>query len=159
MRATVYLWVVLMASVLPGLAQDQFLSKPLSEVKAQLDKKRISYSEQLSPMGDVTTLSYSATEVDSKRIDLFFTHSLTFPQANKNLCSEVVSLPMLQKAWVADTIKNRLLIAGFKKLDDSRYVNERFNLAATLDYIKDSQQPTVRMLRILFKPIKPKANE
>ena len=139
-------------------AQDQFLGKSIGDVRAQLDKKRIVYTEQASPNGDMTTLSYSVSETNSNRVDLFFTHALSFQQANQDRCVQLTSIPMLQKPWVADTLENRLLESGYKKIDNSRYVHEKFDQLVTLDYVKDTQQPNVRMLRMIFRN-RPKQDE
>ncbi|GAB3330302.1 hypothetical protein GCM10027299_34740 [Larkinella ripae] len=149
-RKVVCLMTVLVTSGVICVAQDQFLGKSLGEVKSALTQKRIIYQEQLSPMGDATTLSYSATEADPKRVDLFFSHSLSFPQASKNRCVQLISTPMLQKAWVADTLKNRLLASGYQQTENGRFRDDRTRQVVALETIQDIQQPTIKMIRIVF---------
>ncbi|RRA98075.1 hypothetical protein [Larkinella rosea] len=136
-------------------AQEQFLGKTLKEVQTQLSKDRIRYEEQSSPMGDATTLSYSPSESNRKRVDLYIAHFLRFRQDNKNACDLIMSYPMMQQNWVADTLKNRLIQAGFKAMDHSRFWNETRHCSAQLEYVNDlnpyTQQPTkVRMLRVSY---------
>ncbi|MGA0555406.1 hypothetical protein ACO2Q8_02065 [Larkinella sp. VNQ87] len=148
-------WLTILAfliiPVYQSAAQDQFLGRAINEVRSQLDKRRIVYTEQTSPMGDMTTLSYSVSETSPNRVDLFFSHALSFPQANQNRCNQVISIPMLQKPWVPDTLENRMLESGYKKLDDGRFVHEKFDQLVILDYVRDTQQPNVRMLRLVFR--------
>ncbi|MFD1142176.1 hypothetical protein ACFQ4C_13705 [Larkinella insperata] len=133
-------------------AQDQYIGQPIGEVKAQLDKKRIVYTEQSSPTGDAIILSYSVSEIQPGRVDLFFNHSLIFQQAAKDHCVQLISTPMLQKPWVPDTLKNRLTTAGYRKIDETRFVNDQIGSQAVLEYIRDTQQPNVRMLRVVYRP-------
>lgn len=133
-----------------SLAQEQFLGKTMGEVQVQLDKKRIRYTEHLSPMGDRTTLAYNEPQTTPKRTDLYVTHSLTFQQDRKGLCAQIISFPMLQKSWTADTIQNRLLASGYQKTGESQFSNRKLNSVATLEYIQDSQRPAVRMLRVVI---------
>ncbi len=111
----------------------------------------------MSPTGDATTLSYSPSEPNRKRFDLYTAHFLRFRQDNKNVCDLIMSYPILQQNWLADTLKNRLILSGFKKVDDSIFWNETRNCLAQLEYVNDlnpyTQQPTkVKMLRVTFTP-------
>lgn len=138
-------------------AQEQFLGKTLKEVQIQLNKDQIRYEEQSSPMGDATTLTYIPTELNRKRTDLYTAHFLHFRQEKKNVCDLIMSYPMIQQNWLADTLRNRLLQAGFKKVDETRFVNEIRHCLAQLEYVRElnpyTQQPTnVRMLRVTYTP-------
>ena len=152
MRNGLFSLVFLLATFFTCSGQDQYLGQPIGEVKSQLDKKRIVYTEQSSPTGDATILSYSVSEINPGRIDLFFTHSLSFQQTAKDQCVQLISTPMLQKPWVPDTLKNRLMAAGYKKIDESRFANDKTDCVVTLEYVKDTQQPNVRMLRVVYRP-------
>ncbi|GAB3921124.1 hypothetical protein GCM10028804_16440 [Larkinella terrae] len=108
-------------------------------------------------MGDATTLSYSPPESNRKRVDLYITHFLRFRQDNKNACDLIMSYPMMQQNWVADTLKNRLIQTGFKMIDPSRFRHESRSCLAQLEYVTDlnpyTQQPTkVKMLRLTYTP-------
>ncbi|WP_111628580.1 hypothetical protein [Larkinella arboricola] len=148
-------WLVSLAFLLAPFftcsGQDQYLGQSIGEVKTQLDKKRIVYTEQSSPTGDATILSYSVSEINPARVDLFFNHSLIFQQAAKDQCVQLISTPMLQKPWVSDTLKNRLMTVGYRKIDESQFTNDRTDCMAVLEYVKDSQHPNVRMVRIVYR--------
>lgn len=88
-------------------------------------------------MGDMTTLNYSLSESNHKRIDLYTAHFLRFRQDNKNVCDLIMSYPMMQQGWVADTLKNRLLQAGFKNINNPKFWNEPRNCSAQLEYFND----------------------
>jgi hypothetical protein len=157
MRVLEFILVVAIFLMNKCQAQEQFLGKTLQQVQSQLNKDRVRYEEQSSPMGDLTTLSYSPSEPNRKRIDLYTAHFLRFRQDNKNVCDLIMSYPMMQQSWVADTLKNRLLQSGFKAIDNSKFLNETRNCYAQLEYVNDlnpyTQQPTkVKMLRVTFTP-------
>ncbi|GAB3275437.1 hypothetical protein GCM10027347_48790 [Larkinella harenae] len=133
-------------------AQDQFLGKSISEIRTILTKNRIGFQEELSPMGDVTTLTYSQAEGNPRRVELYTTHFLTFPLIANEVCTQIVSIPMMQQSWVADTLRKRMVMAGYKQLDDFRLLNEGKNCQATLDYVHDRQRPAVKMLRVVLLP-------